>query len=591
MKIMYNKEELIKACLGEIENDIVLKNLKIVNVITGEILEGHIGIYAGFISYVEYAKQCSIKAKATYDYNWQKYALPGLVDSHVHIESSMLVPREFCRTVLPFGVTTVITDCHEVTNVTGIAGIKYMIESSEDLPQKQYFLLPSSVPAVRGREDAGAELYIEDFQDLFKAYPHRILGVAEMMDFLDVIKCGKRAMDYIAWAQDNQLFVQGHYPFGLGRNIAAYKIAGVSSCHENFIPQEIADKARYGINVDCRNTTFANSSKDVANFYNQVRFQSSLSYCSDDREVDDLTAGGSLNYVLNQAIQDGIHPLDAIRNASYNAAMHVNLENVGAIAPGFTADVIIADSIENIKAEAVFAKGELVAQAGSLVVDIADKDYQLEALDTINIPELRFEDFQVKANSEKTEMVANVIVSLPGSAILEHEKISLPVKSGYLDLSGQDDIRYLAVIYRYGSEFKPCIGLIKNFGLKQGAVASTVAHDSHNLVIVYDSPENALACVGEIKKNRGGLVCCKAGQIVSSLQLEVAGIMTKTKAFELAHKVKQLKAAFKDIGIDNSVNPIGPIMLLALPVIQKLRITNRGLVNVDTQEFVPLFAE
>jgi len=579
------RSELLQACQGVIRNDLVIKNVNIVNVFTGEVILGHIGVYKGFISYIEYAERCTIQANKAYDYAG-KYAIPGLIDSHVHIESSMMIPKNFCASVLPHGTTTVITDPHEIANVMGVDGVKYMIDSSKDLPMRQYILAPSCIPAVLDLEEAGSAFGWKEISEILKL--DNVLGIAEVMDFIGVINDEPRMKEILEYGLEKDVFIQGHSPFLSKNGLAAYLCGGPASDHECSDYNEVLEKMRYGMYIDGRETSIVQNIETIVSACKDLKYKDYLTICTDDREPEDILHQGHVNYVVNCAIKAGLDPIDAIKCSTLNTAREVGIANLGAIAPGYAADIVICDNIIEIKPAAVFSKGMLVAENGKLKVEIAEKKYQVEEVNTVNIPDISINDLKINSLIDNGTATINAIGCDDLSPYSVKEEVEVEIREGYVDLEGQADLSYVAVINRHGHN-NISLGVVKNFGLKEGAVACTISHDSHNLTVVYDKPENAMLCIKELKKLKGGLACAVDGKITAGLQLEVAGLMTRTPCEELAKNVDKMKQALKKQGLANVHNPILRIAILALPVIPEFVITDKGLVDVLTKQFVPLF--
>ena len=580
-----HRSELIKACTGAVENDIVIKNVNIVNVFTGEILFGHIGIYKGFISYVEYDKNCTIKAKTEYDYKG-KYAIPGLIDAHVHIESSMMTPRNFCAAVLPHGTTTVITDPHEIANVLGVEGVKYMVESSVDLPMRQYILAPSCVPAVLNAEEAGASFSREEVKEILKF--DNVLGIAEVMDFMGVVEDEPRMKEILEMGLSKDVYIQGHAPLLSKNNLAAYLCGGPTSDHECSNHDEVLEKIRYGMYIDGRETSIVKDIETIVGVCKDFKYKDFLTICTDDRESEDILHEGHVNYVLNCAIKAGLDPVDAIKCSTLNVAREIGITNLGAIAPGYAADIIICPVIDEIKPKAVFSKGVLAAKDGKLEVGIESKKFAAEEINTVKVPEISADDLKIKAPLTNGKAVVNAVGCHGMSPYTTKEEVEVEVKDGYVDIGAQPDLSYVAVINRHGPG-NISLGIVKNFGLKEGAAGCTISHDSHNLTLVYDKPENALLCINELKKLKGGLACAINGKLEARLKLEVAGLMTTTPCEELVKEVNLVKQTLKRQGLTDVANPILRVAILALPVIPEFVITDKGLVDVFTKQFVPLF--
>ena len=339
-----DKKQLLKAALGEIPSDLLIKHVQLVNVITGEIYPANVFVYDGMIAHVEYKNlDADLDKAATVVDGQGHYLIPGFLDAHEHIESSMMTPRNFAKAVLPHGTTTVITDPHEIANVWGMEGVRYMHDSGEDLPMRQLIDIPSCVPAVPGLENAGADFLAEQIEELCGL--KRVIGLAEVMDFLAVIHGEDRMMDILKVAEDRGLYMQGHAPYVSGRMLSAYLCGGPNTCHETRASDEGLEKLRSAMYVDARDSSITKNVKDIWEGVKQVKFFDHLCFCTDDREADDILNNGHMNDVVRNAIRCGMDPVTAIKSATYNTAREIKIENLGAIAPGFVADMLLVESL------------------------------------------------------------------------------------------------------------------------------------------------------------------------------------------------------------------------------------------------------
>ena len=589
MKIKNNRKELMKAALGLIECDLAIKNAQVLNVFTGEILPATVFVYAGCIAHVEYKnfEEGLDKVKSVVDAEG-KYLIPGLIDAHMHIESSMLTPRNFAKVSVPSGTTTIIMDPHEIGNVYGVEGVKYMHDAGEGLPQRQFVDIPSCVPAVPGCENAGATFLTKEIEELSSL--KRVIGLAEVMDFVGVINQEERMMDIIKAAEEKGLYIQGHAPYVSGRNLSAYLIGGPISDHESRLGSEAIEKLRYGMHVDARESSITRNVKDVWEGVKHCKFFDNYSLCTDDIEADDLLHEGHINYVVNTAIKYGMDPITAIKSATLNTAREINMDDLGAIAPGYVADMLLVKDLNHIEPTDVYFEGELVAKNGKLLKEVEEKSYEIETRNSVNLKELTLEDFKVTAPIENSKVKVNVMVypdliqSYSGL-----ETIELEVKDGVVVLPCEE-YKYVAVFNRYG---KGTIGkgIVKGFGTKKGALASTVSHDSHNLTIVYDNEVDALLVANTLKECGGGMCAAYNGEVLSTLPLPLAGLMSLKSAEELSVDSKKMKQANVDLGLTDMENPLLRIVTLALPVIPEVKMSDLGLVNVATKTIIPLFSD
>ncbi len=576
---------LIKAAMNEIQNDLVIKNVKVVNLFTGEILFGNIFISQGFISHIEYEDLSDINAKVVYDGKGQ-YAIPGLIDAHVHIESSMMTPRNFAKAVLPWGTTTVVTDPHEIGNVWGVEGVVYMHDDGDDLPMRQYVNIPSCVPAVPNLEYAGADFLAEQIAEL--AELPRVIGLAEVMDFLAVINGEKRMMDILKVAEDKGLYIQGHAPFLKSRALSAYLCGGPNTCHESRVSDEAYQKYRSGMYIDMRDSSMCKNIPEIWEGLKHSRYFDTLCLCTDDRESEDILKVGHINDVVKEAIRCGMNPIDAIKSATLNTAREIKMDNLGALAPGYVADIVLLPDLEEMKPTAVFYEGIHVVEDHRLLVDIAEKSYELESRNSINFKELTVEDFKIKAPIRNGKVKVNVMTFADHTLSTTDAKIEeLEVVDGYLVLS-DPDLKFVAVINRYGRDHL-ALHVVRGFGTTHGALASTVSHDSHNLTIVFDQAENALVAALKIKEIAGGMVAVEDGKIIHALALPIGGLLSLKPAEELAKDANMMKQANYQLGLTMLENPLLRIVTLALPVIPNVKMSDLGLVDVNTKTLIDLF--
>lgn len=594
MKILQkDKKGLVESAFGKRPCDLVIKNAQIVNVFTGEIYKGSVGIYNGFIAHIQCdpdglkREEKELIGKSYYDANGQ-YLIPGFIDAHIHIESTMMTPKHFAEAVIPHGTTTVVTDPHEIANVCGIEGVKYMHEASVDLPMRQYILVPSCVPAVPGKENAGAVFTDKEVKELLDL--DRVIGLAEVMDYLGVIHNEKRMVDILGCVEERDLFMQGHAPFVSGRELSAYLCAGPNSDHESRTSQEARDKMRVGMYVDARESSISKNVEDIVKGIYDFRYLTYLTLCTDDREPEDILNRGHMNDVVKKAIQCGLNPIDAIRSATLNVAKEIGVKNLGAIAPGYAADMIITDSLTELVPTAVFFEGNLVAEKGKLNVKIENKDFEIENRNTVFVDDLKVEDFKIKAPIKEGKIKTKIInyrsLNFSTTDFLVEE---LPVKDGYIDLSHDPNLKFIIVINRYEGYSTKGYGIVRNFGTNSGTVGSTVSHDCHNLTIVYDTPQNGYLVAKDLIEIGGGLSCAKDNNILEHLVLPIGGLMSKQPCDVLAKESTKMKNALIDLGLTEIENPLLRIATLALPVIPNAKMSDLGMVDVLTQEIVYMF--
>lgn len=589
MRVKNNRKELIKAALGLVECDLAIKNAQLLNVFTGEVYPATVFVYDGAIAHVEYRnlEEGLDKVKNVVDAEG-KYLIPGLIDAHMHIESSMLTPRNFAKVSIPSGTTTIVMDPHEIGNVYGVEGVKYMHDSGEGLPQRQFVDIPSCVPAVPGCENAGAEFFAKEIEEL--AELKRVIGLAEVMDYIGVINQEDRMADIIHAAERKGLYLQGHAPFVTGRDLSAYLIGGPVTDHESRTGEEAIEKLRSGMFIDSRESSITHNVKDIWEGVKHCKFFDHYCLCTDDREADDLLHEGHINYVVNAAIKYGMDPITAIKSATLNTAREINVTDLGAIAPGYVADMLLVEDLSNIHPTHVFFEGKLVAQDGKLLQPIEDKEYEIETRNSLQLKELSLEDFHVDTPVENGKVKVNVMVypNLELSSTYV-EKTEFEVKDGNIVLP-DDDYKFVIVLNRYG---KGTIGkgIVKGFGTKKGALASTVSHDSHNLTVVYDNERDALLVANTLKECGGGMCAANNGTVLSTLPLPLAGLMSLKSAEELSVVSQKMKQAIVELGLTDMENPLLRIVTLALPVIPEVKMSDLGLVDVLTKKIIPFYAE
>jgi len=580
-----NKKELLKAALGLADADLAVTNCRLVNVFTGEIYPAAVYVKDGIIAHVETEKlDGPYAAKEIYD-GEGRYLIPGLIDSHMHIESSMMTPRNFAKVVIPHGTTTIIHDPHELANVYGVEAVRYMHDSASDLPMRQLVDIPSCVPAVPGCENAGAEFFAEEIREL--AGLERVVGLAEVMDFYGVMNGDDRMMEIIEAASDCGLYLQGHAPGLSGRALSAYLCGGPNTCHETTAGEEALGKLRAGMYVDARESSITKNVEAIWNGVKDIRFFDTLTLCSDDRESDDLLHVGHLNAVLRKAVECGMDPVLAIKSATINTAREIGVSHLGAVAPGYAADMVLTKDIRTLWADAVFFGGKLVAEHGVLTEPIEEEEYELETRNSMKIESVSLEDFLVKPPVSNGTVWVNVMEYQSLTASLTHcVQEELTVRDGRLVLG--EGMAFVAVLNRHGKGTK-AIGIVKNFGSREGAIASTVSHDSHNLTIVYFNPEDALEAAKELIRQGGGMTAVKDGKVLNTLRLEVGGLMTKLNAEALTEAAAAMKETERSLGITAPENPLLRIVALALPVIPDVKMSDLGLVSVAEQKILPLF--
>ena len=564
-------EELIQVARGEVEADLLLKNARVVNVYSGDIHPANVAIHdtrvVGFGDY---------RARRVLDLQGQ-YLCPGFIDGHVHIESSMLRVSEFARVVVPRGTTTVLCDPHEISNVLGLDGIRYILESSKYNPLSVYVMLPSCVPATE-METAGSKLTAEDLAAMW--HSDWVIGLGEMMNYPGVIFRDWEVLNKIKVAGNRP--IDGHAPGLSGRDLCAYVAAGVRSDHECTTAEEAREKLQLGMHIMIREGTTA---RDLENLLPVVTpgNASRCMFVTDDRHLSDLLQEGHIDFAVRKAVRLGLNPVTAIQMATINPARYFGLRDMGAIGPGMRADLLVLDNLNDVHAQMVFRGGELVAQDGTLLpLKLKPKDVPLRS--SMNINWSRTGDLKLPARGSKVK----VIGVMPGQIVTESLLEEVTREDGHAVADVQRDILKMAVIERHLASGNVGLGFVKGLGLRRGALGSSVAHDSHNLVLVGSNDADMLLAAHEIERLRGGLAVVADGQVLASLALPIAGLMSERPFEEVNQGLQALLSAARQLGSELH-DPFMTLSFLALPVIPSLKLTDKGLVDVTQFRFVPLF--
>ncbi len=563
-------KHLIHAVEGRFRPDLVLKGGRVLNVFSGEVGRIDVAVWKGFIVGLgDYDADRVIDATS-------KFILPGFIDSHMHIESSLLIPAEYARAALLHGTTTAVADPHEIANVLGKRGIRYMLEASEGLPFDFYFMLPSCVPAST-LDTSGAALSASDLAVFMRH--RRVIGLAEVMSYPEVLAAKPDMLAKLELFRG--MVIDGHAPGLTGKDLAAYVCAGPSSDHECTSADEAREKLGLGMTVYVREGSAA---KNLDALLPAVTPENSRFFCfaTDDLFPEDLRMGG-INRIIKKAVERGLDPVTAVRMATINPAVRFGLGGKGAIAPGYDADVAVVDNLRDFSVSMVLKKGRVVVKDGKVVVPVRAPRLTY-ASNTIKTATIRLRDFEVEA---ETDMV-RVIGLIPDQIETEELIMPAPIKGGRICPDIERDILKLAVVERHHKTGNIGIGLVTGFGLKSGCLASSVSHDSHNIIAVGVSDEDIYRAVMEIIKMKGGMVVADRGRVVSRLPLPVAGLMSYNGIEFVVGSLTELEQAARSRGVITE-HPFGVLSFLALPVVPKLRLTDKGLVDATTAERKGLF--
>jgi adenine deaminase len=576
-------ESVVKSARGDAPFDLVLKNVRLVNVYTTEEYETDIGTCGNRISYV--GDLADSKSTDVYDAKGM-YAIPGLIDSHLHIESSMLTPPRFAEAVLPHGTTTAAVDPHEIGNVLGKRGVRMMLDSSEGVPLKILVLVPTCVPAVLNADTAGAEIQASDVNEMLRW--DRVIGLAEVMDYNGVINLDKRMTDIVKTGRDAAVVIDGHC-MGLDeKGTNAYVSAGIEANHEYFpVDSENSYKADFELIVrEMRLGMYAKLRKfslvpDLVKLLATLPSKQNLLFVTDDTMPDDLVRNGHLDDVVRKAIMNGFDPIDAIRCATLFPARHLRLFDRGAIAPGKIADILLLKDLNPFKVDVVFADGRIVAEKGRLVTQLHTADFPEEATKTVKLQRLTPDDFKLRVE-QATGSIRVRTIRMHGF-LTEFEEKDLRITDHIV----QHDGATVAVLERHGKTKNKSLGFLDSFGLRQGALATTISHDSHNMTVVGTNIFDMSLAANTLIDCQGGLVAVNSGEVLAKVELPVAGLMSEEKAETVASKLLMFRKAEEELGLAD-YGTILIISTLALPVISHARITDKGLFDVDLQRIVPL---
>jgi adenine deaminase len=569
-------QSIIAMAAGRVAADLLLTNARVVNVFTGDVELTHVAVGHGVI--VGLGRDYR-RARRVYDLAG-RYVLPGLIDGHVHLESSLLSPARYAEAVVPRGTTTVIADPHEIANVAGIAGLQYMLRATERLPLEVYFMAPSCVPAT-GLETAGAELGVGLVATLLQH--ERVLGLAEVMNYPGVVAGEPQVLEKIQAAQRLRKLVDGHAPGLGGPALMAYLSAGIGSDHECTTAAEAAEKLRRGMRVMLRE---GSASKNLAALLPAVTPLTARRclLVSDDRDAWDLQHDGHLDALLRQAVALGVDPLLAVQMATLNPAEYFGLRQHGAIAPGYAADLVVVGDLRRFAAEMVFKRGVLVAEGGRLVAPPTD-EAPADLGQTVRLPTLSHDALRIPARRGKVRAIAVV----PGQLVTRRRLVTPARRNGYVVADPARDVLKLVVVERHRGTGNIGLGLVTGFGLQAGALASSVAHDSHNLIAVGVDDADILGALRAVERLGGGLAACRDGRVLASLALPIAGLMTPAPLAEVTAALAALHRHAQALGCALA-RPFMALSFLALPVIPELRLSDRGLVDVPRGRLVPLFA-
>lgn len=572
-----NKETYIKnikASSKQIPCDLVIKNITVIDVFQNSTFVSDVAIHGKYIVGLgKYSGLNEIDGTG-------KYICPGLIDGHAHIESSLLTPREYYKTALLHGITSIIVDPHEIANVLGVEGINLMINLSKNIPLDFYFMLPSCVPATPF-ENSGAILNSSDLKPLYNN--EKVLGLAEIMDIQSVINCENDMINKLYDAYKNNVIIDGH---GAGFDINklnTYATSYIKTDHECHTYDELIERVRRGMYVHIREGTVAKNLKELIKGVS-IHNSRKLCLCTDDKHIDDLLKQGSIDNSIRLCIKNGLNPEISIQMATLNPAECYGLRTKGAIAPGYIADFLILDSLHDFKISSVYKNGILVVKNNSLINKTEDS-FEINVKTTINIPNLTREHFNI---SLQNKSIINVIEIIPNSLKTNHIKIDVSTLSNQSEFTPctEKDLLKIGVIERHNNTKNIGLGIVKGLKLNSGAIATTIAHDSHNLIVCGTNDDDMILACNKIKEIGGGIVIVNEGNLISHLKLEIGGLITNRSTKEVINDLSKLHLEIKKLCPNINFNPFLTLSFLSLPVIPEIKITDKGIFDVNNFKFI-----
>lgn len=582
-------QTLIQVAMGEMPADLVLKQGTLVNVITGELNKGiDVAISGNRIAYVGQADHTIGSETEVIELNG-KYIVPGLMDAHMHVESTMLTVTEFARMALTKGTTSIFMDPHEMANVFGKEGVRYMHDEGQQLPLHVFTTFPSCVPSTEGFEDAGASITVEDVEDGLTW--EGVAGLGEVMNFPGVVNRDPLMMGEIKATIEAGKTVTGHFPDGSDHMLQAYLAAGVDSCHETVTREQALEKLRLGMYLMIREGSAWHDVKELVKVITEDQVDTDqILLITDDIYPQTLVEKGQVNHVVRRAIEEGVDPVTAIKLATINTARYFKLaDDYGSISPRKVADLVILDQLEEVEPSMVVADGKIVAQDGELMIDLPSYHYPDHVKQSVHVKrDIQANDFIVKAETKTEHVTTNVLQVIENSARTKRIQVDLPVAPDQtISVDLDQDVLKLACLDRHHQSGDISVAFVNGFQLKSGAVASTVAHDSHNLLVMGTNDGDMAYAANRLVELGGGMVVVDNNQVLAEVPLPVAGLMSDLKAEEVVEQVQKLELAWKELGCPIHA-PFMTFSLVALPVIPDIRISNRGLVDVTQFKFIPV---
>lgn len=577
-----DRSRLIDAAMGRIPCDLTLENIRLVNVLTGEIYPASVDVLDGVVIRTrEEGVPAPLPARTTID-GRNRYLIPGFIDAHIHVESTMMIPQQAARLLVPWGTTTICTDPHEIANVMGEAGVQFMLENSRKAALRQYILAPSCVPAVPGLERAGAVFDAAEVSRLLDQ--PGVVGVAEMMDFMGLVNGSERMSSIAQEGRKRGLLLQGHAPGATGGVLAAYRIGGPVTDHESGTAQEVREKLRAGMHINLRASSIIDNLDELVRGLSGMNSLAQVSICSDDVHAKDVLEHGHINWIVGRLIAGGMAPVTAVSLATIHTAREYGFDDLGAIAPGYQADMQLVSGLDGRQPDAVFIRGRLVAENGIYTAEDAALPCDVSMPNTMNAAGVTCaEDFLLRAPEGRETADVLVLVRQEPGHRRAGQWMTLPVQNGCISLDDHPELQFICVINRYGAG-GCAIAVTRDFGLREGAIATTVSHDSHNFTVVYRDAESAYACLQKLSETGGGMCAARGGVCFETLPLPVAGLMSAERAELLAPRIERMEQAMQSL-CDKPFSLLN-ISVYTLPAIPGLVLTDLGLVDSISQTFV-----
>lgn len=568
-------KKLIDTAAGRIPADLVIKNCKVINVFSGKIVEGDIAVSGGQIAGIgNYEGKEVVDAKG-------RYAAPGFIDSHIHIESSYVSPEEIGRLLVPHGGTTIIADPHEIVNVCGITGLDYMMEAAKGTALDIQYVLPSCVPATPF-EHAGAVINAPEMEEPIKR--DGILGLGEFMNFPGVIGADDSVLDKLMVAKEEGKIIDGHGPGIVGNDLNAYAAARILADHECSTVEEMEDRLERGMYILLRQGSACHNLRPLLKGVTPENSRRCL-LCSDDRQPKTILHEGHLDNHLRICVEEGLDAVTAIRMATLNAAECFGLKDRGAIAPGYRADIVLLDDLKDFHVDKVWINGEFVAEDGKYLPEIQVHDIS-SVKGSVIVKDFSAEKFKMHLKSNKV----NVIKILPGGVVTAKDTAEIQLdENGEFVRNPEEDIVKVAVVERHQGTGNVACGFLKGYGIKAGAVALSIAHDSHNIIVVGVSDEEMEFAVNSLIVQEGGMVLVKEGKVLESMPMPIAGLMSDQSGEWVDEKLTAIHAkAYEELGIAGDVEPVMTLCFMSLAVIPEIKLTDMGLFDVTTFSFIPV---